>query len=88
MLKDKEQDKADIDKVLKFYDNSHTPPSHKTITRREIGARKTLKGYQRRAEQKVAQAARVRSGNLKVTVTADPLWDSAVSGLQPRHQSD
>ena len=31
MLKDKGQDKADIDKVLKFYDNPHTPPSHRTI---------------------------------------------------------
>ena len=40
MLKDKGQDKAAIDKALKFYDNPHIPPSRKTITRREINKEK------------------------------------------------
>ena len=50
MLKNKEQDKADIDKVLKFYDNSHTPPSHKTITQREINKEKKEERHQKNPE--------------------------------------
>ena len=49
MLKDKGQDKAGIDKVLKFYDN-HTPPSHKTITQREINKEKKEERCQKNPE--------------------------------------
>ena len=60
MLKNKEQDKADIDKVLKFYDNSHTPPSHKTITQREIRKRNDTRlreGAAARVDSRVTQSA-------------------------------
>ena len=50
MLKDKGQDKAGIDKVLKFYDNPHTPPSHKTITQREINKEKKEERRQKNPE--------------------------------------
>ena len=50
MLKDNGQDKAAIDKVLKFYDNPHTPPSHKTITQREINKEKEEERRQKNPE--------------------------------------
>ena len=60
MLKDKGQDKAAIDKVLKFYDNPHTPPSHKTITQREINKEK-----KEERRQKNPEGRRGRQGGFK-----------------------
>ena len=60
MLKDKGQDKADIDKVLKFYDNPHTPPSHRTITQREINKEK-----KKERRQKNPEGRRGRKGGFK-----------------------
>ena len=60
MLKDKGQDKANIDKVLKFYDNPHTPPSHRTITQREINKEK-----KEERRQKNPEGRRGRKGGFK-----------------------
>ena len=60
MLKDKGQDKAAIDKVLKFYDNPHTLPSHKTITQREINKEK-----KEERRQKNPEGRRGRQGGFK-----------------------
>ena len=60
MLKDKGQDKAAIDKVLKFYDSPHTPPSHKTVTQLEINKEK-----KEERRQKNPEGRRGRQGGFK-----------------------
>ena len=85
MLKNKEQDKADIDKVLKFYDNSHTPPSHKTITQREINKEKKEERRTRKTLSEGAEAARVDS---RVTQSAAGPSRRSGTGRKSAHRAE